>query len=96
MLLAKSEENARLRPVNWLWCQLKDLNQSRHIAVCKKIECKYLEINDLGVPNCHCPTSLQYLSALSKKVSQEDINKARAERKAGRKLEKEPESETEE
>ena len=88
----------------YLWCmrpvegknteKRRDVNQKRCVEVCKKLQCKFLETKEDGSYDCHVPTSLQYLSGL-KKVSKEEVDKVRAERKAGRRLDDEEDKEEE-
>lgn len=55
-------------------------------------ECKYLRTKEDGEVDCRCPTSLQYLSGLTK-LTEEVINRVKAERKAGYRLDEEEEPE---
>jgi hypothetical protein len=53
-------------------------------------ECKYLRTKEDGEVDCRCPTSLQYLSGLTK-LTEEVVNRVKAERKAGYRLDEEEE-----
>ena len=47
---------------SYLFCMLKNRCQKVSVKVCRKIECKYLEDTE-QVTDCHCPTSMEYISA---------------------------------
>ena len=79
----------------YLFCMKKiapnsktDRNQWIAVAICKKANCKFLEEPEGEKPKCHCPTSLQYLSAVEK-LSKGELDHIKKERRAGRRLERE-------
>jgi hypothetical protein len=49
---------------SYLFCMLKDRNCKVSVKICKKQDCRYLEEpEEGGVFDCHCPISMEYVSA---------------------------------
>lgn len=69
---------------SYLFCMKGNRNQKISIALCKAADCKFFQLDD-SRPECHCPMSLHYLSAL-KNISKEDLDKVKKERKVGHTL----------
>jgi len=69
---------------NYIWCMKKrenktktDVNQYRNIAICKKINCKWLEVGGDSIPHCTHSQSFQYV--LGFKKIKKGMNEAQTE-----------------